>query len=85
MLFEEAVDMGEFRLVSLVCTLGNSKEEFIWLIPAPKLGANVLNADDATVARPTSLGVSYGSTGFHRIGFGMEVDPRRWGGRRERH
>lgn len=81
---DEPVDLGKFQLASMVLTLGDSEHEYIWMVPAPKLSASLSNADDATVMGPSGLGVSCGPTGFHRIGFGMEVNPRRWRGRRRR-
>lgn len=84
MQLDEPVNMGRFRLISMTFTSDDGEHEYIWPVPAPKVGANVLNADDAPVIGQSTLGISCGPTGFHRIEFGMEVNPRRWRGRRTR-
>ena len=76
MTLDNPVDLGGFRLLTLMANLEGSQSEYIWPIPAPKAAANIQNADET---RPDGgIGISFGPTGFHRIGVNMEINPRRW-------
>lgn len=83
MKLDKPVDLGGFKLITLVNSPKDGSElEYIWPIPAPKAAANIVNAGETLP--DAAFGVSFGPTGFHRIGFKMEINPRRWGRRRRR-
>ena len=83
MTLDNPVDLGGIKLITLVGGLMDGRErEYIWPIPAPKAAANIVNAGETPP--DAAFGVSFGPTGFHRIGFKMEINPRRWDRRRKR-
>ena len=75
---DKPIDLDDCRLITLIGSLDDDREtEYIWPIAAPKLAANLSNYGETPSDH--GLGISFGPSRFHRIGFNMEINPKRWG------